>query len=150
LIRCADGSRARGGALVRKDTGQRRRIQRPLGALDKSGFATQLVYMKHRTLIMAAVGAFLVIAVIALLGFAHAFAILEDGKRCFPGFFHAQWPKWIGCAMAAHENLAGGLIGGALTLLAAFIAAEAVWQQIEDARKQVKLADERRATLEYY
>jgi hypothetical protein len=46
----------------------------------------------------------LIVGVIGLLGFAHANAV--GGTRCFIGFAHAQWPKWIGCAMAAHENSA--------------------------------------------
>jgi hypothetical protein len=99
------------------------------------------------------------IFVIAILAFAHAFAILDADKRCFPGFVHAQWPKWIGCAMAAHENLAGGLIAAAGALLAAIIAADAVWQQIRDARDQVAIAESRqharetfsfRRVVEYY
>jgi hypothetical protein len=75
---------------------------------------------------------------------------LDEGKRCFPSFLHAQWPKWIGCAMAAHENLAGGLTGGAGALLAALIAADAVWQQIRDAREQIDIAEQRRQAAELY
>jgi hypothetical protein len=60
-----------------------------------------------------------------------------------------QFPlKWLGYAMAAHEKLAGGLIAGGGALLAAWWAAAAVWQQIEDARAQVKLAERRRADPE--
>jgi hypothetical protein len=44
--------------------------------------------------------------------------------------------RWIGCAMAAHENLAGGLIGGAGALFAAWLAASAVREQIADERKR--------------
>jgi hypothetical protein len=50
-------------------------------------------------------------------------------KRCFENFGTAQWPKWIGCAMAAHESLAAGLIGAGGALLAAWLAYSAVQQQ---------------------
>jgi hypothetical protein len=35
----------------------------------------------------------------------------------------SQWPKYFGCAMAAHEGLAGGLIGAAGALFAAWLSA---------------------------
>ncbi len=107
--------------------------------------------MRRRIVGGAVVGMILLLGIVSILGFAHAFAHLEESKRCFPaGFVHAQWPKWIGCAMAEHQDLAAGLIGGAGALLAAFIAADAVWQQINDARQQVHLADRRRELLELY
>ncbi|OKO83745.1 hypothetical protein [Bradyrhizobium sp. NAS96.2] len=56
--------------------------------------------------------------------------------------------KWLGCAMAAHENLAGGLIAAAGALYAAWWAAGAVWQQIEDARAQIALAEQQREVVE--
>jgi hypothetical protein len=40
-----------------------------------------------------------------------------------------QWPKWIGCAIAAHESLAAGLIGAGGALFAAWLAYSAVQQQ---------------------
>jgi hypothetical protein len=52
--------------------------------------------------------------------------------------------------MAEHQDLAGGLIGGAGALFAAFIAADAVWQQILDVRRQVNVADGRRNALELF
>ncbi|NEU95745.1 hypothetical protein [Bradyrhizobium uaiense] len=96
---------------------------------------------------------FLVIlsAIVAIVGFVQAFAHLDESKRCFSsGFAHAQWPKWIGCAVAAHESLSAGLIGAAGALFAAIIAADAVWQQIADARRQMRLADQRRERFELY
>ena len=50
--------------------------------------------------------------------------------------------KWVGCAIAAHEGLAAGLVGAGGALLAAIIAADSVWQQIVDARQQVQIADQ--------
>jgi hypothetical protein len=73
--------------------------------------------------------------VVGILAFTHTFAILTDDKRCFAGFLHAQWPKWIGCAISAHENLSGGLIGAAGTILAAYIAWMAVDNQNEVQRE---------------
>ena len=71
-------------------------------------------------------------AVVGLLAFAHAFANLEGKPRCFPDFIHAQWPKWIGCAMAAHEDLSGGLIASAGALFAAWLAFSSVQRQLRD------------------
>ncbi len=44
--------------------------------------------------------------------------------------YHWTFPKWFGCVIAAHEGLAGGLIGAAGALLAAWIAWTAVQHQI--------------------
>jgi hypothetical protein len=41
----------------------------------------------------------------------------NSDARCFETVRSAQLPKWIGCAMAAHENLARGLIGFAGAIL---------------------------------
>src|SRR6476660_7863030 len=45
---------------------------------------------------------------VLILAFAHAWdAVLPNAPRakCFETFWSAQWPKWIGCAMAAHSAL---------------------------------------------
>ena len=74
--------------------------------------------MQSRVLFGSIVASALILGVVGILAFAHTFAHLEEGKRCFPtGFLHAQWPKWIGCAIATHEGLAAGLIGAAGALL---------------------------------
>ena len=80
------------------------------------------------------ISAFVVLAIIVILilAFAHAWApqaASELSKRCFETFGTAQWPKWIGCAMGAHESLAAGLIGAAGALFAAWLAYSAVQQQ---------------------
>jgi hypothetical protein len=41
-----------------------------------------------------------------------------------------SFPRWFGCALAMHENLAGGLIGGAGALFAAWLAWQAIMRQI--------------------
>ena len=119
--------------------------------LDNRYTAGHRCKMQRRILFGLCIGSVLALGIIGVLGFAHAFAHLEEGKRCFPtGFLHAQWPKWIGCAIATHESLAAGLTGAPGALLAAIIAADAVWQQIGDARQQVQISDQRRERLEIY
>jgi hypothetical protein len=80
------------------------------------------------------VGIGLIAVVIAALGFAHAWYLPKEdgGPRCFETFAQSQFPKWLGCAMAMHENLAGGLVGAAGALFAAWIAFTAVQRQIEE------------------
>jgi hypothetical protein len=74
----------------------------------------------------------LVTIIVVALGFAHSWAPREpNAAYCFPNFAKSQFPKWLGCAMAAHENLAGGLIAAAGALLAAWIAWHAVMRQIK-------------------
>src|SRR5262245_28140082 len=64
--------------------------------------------------IVLIIGAFLVGR--CILAFADLYAE-GPNKSCFTaGFWHSQWPKWIGCAIAAHENLAAGLISWAVAL----------------------------------
>jgi hypothetical protein len=94
------------------------------------------------------ISVFIVLAVIVILilAFAHAWApqVASDlSKRCFETFGSAQWPKWIGCAMAVHDSLAAGLIGAGGALFAAWLAYAAVQQQfahqeVERARLQAE------------
>jgi hypothetical protein len=93
------------------------------------------------------VGIITVAGVIIILAFVHASA--HDARtHCFApglaGFEHAQWPKWIGCAIAAHESFAAGLFGSATALGAVLIALE----QIKDARRKSQAAEERRERRE--
>jgi hypothetical protein len=46
------------------------------------------------------------------------------------------FPRWLGCALANHETLAGGLIGAAGALFAAWLAWQAVMRQINAAADQ--------------
>jgi hypothetical protein len=86
----------------------------------------------------------LAIIIIGVLAFAHSWAPerSEDAKVawCFVDIASSQFPKWLGCAMAAHENLAGGLIAGGGALLAAWIAASIVREQINDDRRRERRA----------
>jgi hypothetical protein len=54
-----------------------------------------------------------------------------------PAGCHWAFPRWFGCVLNVHETLAGGLIGAAGALIAAFIAWTAVQQQINAEREQV-------------
>jgi hypothetical protein len=64
-----------------------------------------------------------------------ALAQAGSGSSC-----HWKFPKWFGCVLAAHENLAGGLIGLAGVLLGAWAAWSAVQKQINADRERA-LAD---------
>jgi hypothetical protein len=104
---------------------------------------------RHEILKGAAITIILLSIIVAALGFAHSWAPQKteptiqaaeqsDGLnagRCFASIAKSQFPKWVGCAMAAHENLAGGLIGSAGALLAAWIAWHAVMAQMESDRR---------------
>jgi hypothetical protein len=85
--------------------------------------------------------------IVLILALVHASAE-HTGTRCFApglaGFKHAQWPKWIGCAIATHESFAAGLFGSATALSAVLIAL----QQIKDARQKSQAAEERREKRE--
>ena len=84
--------------------------------------------------------ALLGLAVLAL-AFAHAWdSVLPASApraKCFETFWSAQWPKWIGCAMAAHESLAAGLIGLWAAIFAAWVAFSGIQMQIEEERGKV-------------
>jgi hypothetical protein len=60
-----------------------------------------------------------------------ALAQVGSGSSCRWAF-----PKWFGCVMAAHENLAAGLVGAAGALVAAWIAWMAVQEQINSERER--------------
>jgi hypothetical protein len=85
--------------------------------------------------------ALLGLAVLAL-AFAHAWDSILLGSapraKCFETFGTAQWPKWIGCAMAAHESLAAGLIGLWAAIFAAWVAYSGIQMQIEENRRTIE------------
>jgi hypothetical protein len=75
---------------------------------------------------------FLLALIVGLLMLAQSGS---SGERlCVPGLAHLSrlmdFHTWLGCALAAHEGLAGGLIGSAGALFAAWIAWHAVMRQI--------------------
>jgi hypothetical protein len=94
--------------------------------------------MTQSSLIRAIVIAlFLTAFVLVMLSFADSYAVDTVAKRCALGFAKSKWPMYIGCAMAAHEDLAAGLIGGAGALFAAWLAYLSVQDQfsIEENRR---------------
>jgi hypothetical protein len=82
------------------------------------------------------IGLLLIVVVIALLSLADSFTS-NAADRCAPNLLHSQWPgKWIGCAMSKHGDLAGALIGAAGILWAAWLAFQAVQEQIGEERER--------------
>jgi hypothetical protein len=69
-----------------------------------------------------------------LLAFATAWTP-EASPPCFPTFLQSQFPKWLGCAMAVHETLAGSLVAASGALFAAWLAYAVVQDQIGVARQ---------------
>jgi hypothetical protein len=81
--------------------------------------------------------------IVLVLGLAQSAS--QVGKLCLPPLAQLKWPmdfpRWIGCAMAAYENLAGGVIGAAGVLFPAWLA----WIGVRD---QIELEKEGRADAE--
>jgi hypothetical protein len=94
--------------------------------------------LSHRLVEGICIAAALIVVITASLAFAHTWAQIADGTRCFPTIWTSQFPKWLGCTMAAHENLAGGLIGGGGALFAAWYAGSVVREQILDDRRRAQ------------
>ncbi len=66
----------------------------------------------------------------------------DPTKFCSPNLLKTQFPKWIGCVMAAHEGLAGGLIAASGALYAAWLAWRAIMIQIDADRKLTTLTED--------
>jgi hypothetical protein len=78
------------------------------------------------------VGAVLVGVAISALWLADAYES-EATKYCSVRLTRLQW---LGCAMAAHEDLAAGLIGAAGALFAGWLAFQAVQEQMRQERER--------------
>jgi hypothetical protein len=74
----------------------------------------------------AALLALIILVSLAMLAAADAWMIKDGAQRCA-----AQFPKWLGCVVANHEDLAGRLIAAGGALFAAWVAWHAVMDQIE-------------------
>lgn len=101
----------------------------------------------RRAILLTVIGLGLLAAVVFILGFVNATAMIEESKRCAPTIWQLQWPKYTGCTMAAHEGLAGGLIGAAGAIWAAWLAYLGIQDQIAGerrAREQQRHDDEER------
>jgi hypothetical protein len=102
---------------------------------------------QRRAILAAVLGIGLIAAVIIILAFVDATAMIEDSTRCAPTIWQSQWPRYLGCTLAAHEGLAGGLIGVAGAIWAAWLAYTAVQEQIageKTAREQQRHDEEER------
>lgn len=95
------------------------------------------------------IGILLAAVVVTLLTFADSYAIDEGLRRCALSLGNSKWPMYFGCAMAAHEGLAGGLLGGAGALWAAWLAFQAVQEQLDEERERRRKlqADGKRAAV---
>ena len=100
----------------------------------------------RRWIIGSALCGSLVAVLVGVLGFATAWN--PSGNSCFAHFFHAQFPKWLGCAIAVHETLAGSLIAAAGALFGAWLAFSGLQDQIglaqENERRTRELDREKR------
>jgi hypothetical protein len=83
-----------------------------------------------------AIGIVLLTIVVGTMSFTHSYAITDDEKRCAPSFSKSKWPMWFGCVMASQEGLAAGLIGGAGALFAAWLAYDAIQEQLTEERER--------------
>jgi hypothetical protein len=77
----------------------------------------------------------LILIVLGTLALADIYQ-LEDMKRCAPTIWKQKWPMWLGCVLAAQQDLAAGLIGGAGALFAAWLAFDAVQEQLAEERNR--------------
>ena len=87
-------------------------------------------FVKNRFAWAAVIGVALISAAVGALWLADTYAS-DAATYCST----TLWPwQWLGCAMAAHEGLAAGLIGAAGALFAGWLAFDAVQEQIAQER----------------
>ena len=99
----------------------------------------------RRWIVAGIISCALTAGIIAILAFAAAWDP-RAGGQCFSDIHHAQFPKWLGCAMAVHESLAGSLIAAGGALFGAWLAFSALQVQIGMAQKNER--EKRRLTVE--
>jgi hypothetical protein len=80
----------------------------------------------------------LIAFIVAILALAQS-GISDHTKLCSPSLAKI---KWIGCTIATHEGLAGGLIAASGALFAAWLAWCAIMKQIEAAEKLATLKED--------
>jgi hypothetical protein len=85
------------------------------------------------------VGLGLILLASGILVFAEATAISDQAKRCAPSIWQSQWPRYLGCAIATHDGLAGGLIGAAGVLFAVLLAIDAIQGRTSSGSDRQKL-----------
>jgi hypothetical protein len=88
--------------------------------------------------------------VVTILLFADTYSFTDESRHCASHYTRlSQSLAWLGCTLAAHEGLAGGLIGGAGALFAAWLAFTAVQEQLAEERHRLRQrqADAKEAAL---
>jgi hypothetical protein len=99
-----------------------------------------VVVNRQRWITATVLGCLLVASTIAFLAFTAAWT--PDGlPRCFTDVAHSQFPKWLGCAFATHEALAGSLIAAGAALFGAWLAFVGLQDQIGLAQKNEREAN---------
>jgi hypothetical protein len=113
----------------------------PLAAPNKSrdGVPRLRPVVRRRICWALLIGLILVALVVLILVFADSYSVKETTERCSPSFAKSKWPLYLGCAMAAHEGLAGGLLGAAGALFAAWLAFDAIQEQFTEERERRKI-----------
>jgi hypothetical protein len=91
----------------------------------------------RRIIWAVAIGIVLVGIVVGILTFVDLNAVTDSLKRCAPSIWKSRWPNYLGCTMGAHEGLAGGLIGAAGALFAAWLAFDAIQEQLAEERERL-------------
>jgi hypothetical protein len=95
--------------------------------------ARHYILMSRRRFGQGIVLAIILVSIIVLL-LDLAQSSSTSGKLCAPRLADLKLPmdfsRWLGCALAMHETLAGGLIGAAGALFAAWLAWQAIMRQI--------------------
>jgi hypothetical protein len=82
-----------------------------------------------------ALGVLLTGLAVALLYLTDKYDAGDGARHCSADYGISQSLGWLGCVAAAHEGLAGGVLAGAGALFAAWLAFDAVQEQIAEARK---------------
>jgi hypothetical protein len=85
------------------------------------------------------IGLGLILLAAGILVFAEATALHDEATRCAPSIWQSQWPRYLGCAIATHDGLAGGLIGAAGALFAALLAIDAIQERSSEEPDRQKL-----------
>jgi hypothetical protein len=98
----------------------------------RSGFGQRIVWA-------IIIGLGLILLASGILVFAESTAISDEAKRCAPSIWQSQWPRYLGCAMTAHDGLAGGLIGAAGVLFGALLAIDAIQERTSSGSDRQKL-----------
>lgn len=85
-----------------------------------------------------ALGILLISLAVALLYLSDSYDASDVARHCSADYGYRQALRWLGCVAAVREGLAGGLIAGAGALFAAWLAFDAVQEQMAEARESAE------------